>query len=167
MRGFLEAFAACAARAVLVVGLIVASVQFASAQQAQDTNWQNMVTDPDVAQQLDTASSLNLSGCWSGALHDSKFGSGTGFLFFVQQGGKAVTGTGAGIDTSGLKSGGPLTGTIKSNSFSVKFHHKKCNVGFSGKMPSSDLVGHYTYKCGGTSTKGSFTFTFDASGNSC
>lgn len=164
MYGILKSFAVSAATVALAMGLIVASAQFA---RAQDTDWQNMATGSDVAEQPDKAAPLDLNGCWSGTLADAKFGSGTGFLFFEQEGDKAVSGTTAGIDTSGVDSSGPLTGKIKKSSFSVSYHGKKCSVRFSGGMPSSDLVGTYHYSCGGETDHGSFRFTFDSSGASC
>ena len=144
------------------MGLIAASAQLACAQ-----DWQNKATGSDVADQPDKAAPLDLNGCWSGSLASEKFGAGTGFLFFEQEGGKAVSGSGAGIDTTGVDTEGPVTGKIKKKSFSVSFHGKKCNVSFSGGLPSSDLVGKYHYKCDGESDHGSFQFSFDSSGTSC
>ena len=166
MLSFVKSLAATAATVMLAVGLIVAPAQVARAQEAPDTDWQNTGTGAEVAEQPNT-SSLNLNGCWSGTVDDSNFGSGTGFLLFVQKGSKAGKGTGAGIDAGGLQTAGPLKGKIKKSSFSVSFHGKKCIVRFSGSMPSSNLIGNYIYHCGGTSTDGSFNFAFDASGNSC
>jgi hypothetical protein len=164
MHGILKSFAASAATVVITMGLIAASAQFA---RAQDTDWQNRATGSDVADQPDKAAPLDLAGCWSGSLASKKFGGGAGFLFFDQNGGKAVPGSGAGIDTSGVNAEGPVTGTIKKKSFSVSFKGKKCSVRFSGGLPSSELVGNYHYKCDGEQDQGSFTFTFDSSGDSC
>ncbi len=164
MYGFLKSLAIPAATVVLAMGLIAASAQFA---RAQDTDWQNKASGSDVAEQPDKAAPLDLNGCWSGTLADAKFGSGTGFLFFDQEGDKAVSGTSAGIDTTGVDTSGPLTGKIKSKSFKVSFHGKKCTVTFSGGLPSSDLVGAYHYNCDGRSDHGTFQFSFDAGGSSC
>jgi hypothetical protein len=160
----LQTLAASAATAVLAMGLIAASAQFA---RAQDTDWQINATDSDVADQPDKAAPLDLGGCWSGTVADENFGPGTGFLFFEQEGGKAVVGTETGIVTSGFEASGPLTGKIKKKTFSLKHNAKKCDFRFSGGLPSNELVGTYHIKCEGKQTQGSFQFSFDPSGNSC
>jgi hypothetical protein len=164
MHGISKSFAASAAMVVMTMGLIAASGQFA---RAQDADWQYKATGSDVADQPDKAAPLDLGGCWSGTIADEKFGSGTGFLFFVQEGGKAVAGTDGGLETDQYTAEGPLKGTIKKKTFSVKFHAKKCSVSFKGGLPSEDLVGTYHIKCDGKQTQGSFQFSFDESGTSC
>ena len=114
------------------------------------------------------AKPLDLSGCWSGPVEDTNYGSGTGFLFFKQSGKKAVKGTVGDLDTSGPDSSGALKGKISSTSFTVSYKKGSCDVQFTGQEPSPDtLTGSYTYDCSEIDTSGTFDFTFDSSGATC
>jgi hypothetical protein len=153
------------AGSLVVLALIISSGQGAS---AQDSAWHNMGSGVEPESDSDAKAPLDLSGCWSGSIDDHKFGDGSAFLFFDQEGDKAVSGTSAGIDAGSLEASGPLTGTIKSSSFKVSFKKKGCNISFSGKMPSADhLSGGYKYSCDKIATHGTFEFTFDSSGTTC
>jgi hypothetical protein len=152
------------AASVVVIGLLLSTPQTAPAQDS-DSDWQ---TNAPAAISEKGAKPLDLSGCWSGSVEDTNYGSGTGFLFFKQSGKKAVKGTDGGLETSGPDSTGALKGKISSTSFTVSYKKGSCHVQFTGQEPSADtLTGNYTYDCSGIDTSGTFDFTFDSSGPTC
>src|ERR1700722_1197608 len=144
-----------------------------TAAMAQDAGaWTLSPSTGEAAAEPDSKKApLDLAGCWSGTIDDSKGGSGTGFLFFVQQGTKLGTGTGAELDIPGSGSAsGPLKGKANSQDFQLGFHGKSCNISFHGKISNSgDLTGmyHLSKKCFGQVLKGTFDYTFDATNASC
>jgi hypothetical protein len=145
---------------------------YARAQDAgsQTADWQASGPPSEVSQPAKAGPPLYLAGCWYGGLDDNSLGSGSGFLYFVQNGKKLVNGTTAGLYFSSYSTGGGLTGKTNSKTFHLKFHKKQCNVSFHGTIDSSgDLTGmyHLSKKCAGFVLDGTFDFTFDPSNQTC
>jgi hypothetical protein len=74
---------------------------------------------------------LDVAGCWSGEIEDNGSRTGSGFLFFVPKGKKAVKGTDTGgmIGTASFLA--PVEGKVRSRHFSQSegkrmspFHHR-------------------------------------------
>jgi hypothetical protein len=156
-------------------GLILSAFVAASstAAVAQDEgSWNLSPSTDEAATQPDSKKPpLDLNGCWSGTIDDTKNGAGTGFLVFVQEGTKLGVGTGAELDIPSLGSAsGPLKGKTNSQDFELGFHGKGCNISFHGKISDSgDLTGmyHLSKKCFGRVLKGTFDYTFDVTSASC
>jgi hypothetical protein len=145
---------------------------YARAQEAgsQTADWQASGPPSEVTEPAKAGPPLDLAGCWSGGVDDNSQGSGSGFLYFVQNGKKLGAGTFAGLSFNSLSAGGDLTGKTNSKTFHLKFHKKQCNVSFHGTIDSSgDLTGmyHLSRKCLGTVLDGTFDFTYDASDTTC
>jgi hypothetical protein len=144
-----------------------------TAAMAQDAGaWTLSPSTGEAAAEPDSKTApLDLGGCWSGTIDDTKNGVGTGFLFFVQQGTKLGTGTAADLEIPSLGSAaGPLKGKVNSQNFQLGFHKKSCNVSFHGTISNSgDLTGmyHLSKKCFGQVLKGTFDYTFDVTNASC
>ena len=144
-----------------------------TAAMAQDAGaWILSPSTGEAAVEPDSKKSpLDLGGCWSGTIDDTKNGAGTGFLVFVQEGTKLGVGTGAELDIPGSGSAsGPLKGKVNSQNFELGFHGKSCNISFHGKISNSgDLTGmyHLSKKCFGQVLKGTFDYTFDVTNASC
>jgi hypothetical protein len=163
--------AGVAALAVMIAG----SACLADAQESnsQTGGWThpNFTSSPSSLPEPEVKTPLDVAGCWSGDFDDTKAGEGTGYLFFVQEGNKLVSGTEASFTLSGLGTGGgPLTGHVTNKSFVAHFNEKACHVTVRGRIVSGDLAGTYNIgkKClGKTAFKGTFDYTFDASGDSC
>ena len=157
------------------VGLILSAFVAASstAAMAQDEgSWNLSPSTGEAATQPDSKNPpLDLNGCWSGSIDDTKNGAGTGFLVFVQEGTKLGVGTGAELDIPGLgAASGPLKGKANSQNFELGFHGKGCNISFHGSIANSgDLTGmyHLSKKCFGQVLKGTFDYTFDVTSASC
>ncbi len=171
-RRMISTIAGVAALAAVIAGS--ACLAYAQESNSQATGWTppNFASSPSSLPEPEVKTPLDVAGCWSGAIDDDKAGEGTGFLFFVQEGTKLVNGTEAGFSIPGLGSTGgrPLTGHVTSKSFLTSFKNKQCSVSVRGRIVSGDLTGTYNIgkKClGDTSFKGTFDFTFDATGNSC
>ena len=156
----------------LILSAFIATSSTAAMAQ-DDGSWNLSPSTGEAATQPDSKKPpLDLNGCWSGTIDDTKNGAGTGFLFFVQSGTKLGTGTGAELDIPSLGApSGPLKGKANSQDFEVGFHGKACNISFHGKISSSgDLTGmyHLSKKCFfGQVLKGTFDYTFDATNASC
>jgi hypothetical protein len=84
---------------------------------------------------------------------------------------KLIKGSDVAFTVIGLgTAGGALTGTVTNKSFATHFKNKTCKVSIRGRIVSDDLVGTYNVgkTClGKTTFKGTFDYTFDATGNSC
>lgn len=160
---------------VASAALIAGSACLAFAQDANSPalSWThpNFTSDASNLPEPEVKTPLDVAGCWSGDFEDTKDGEGTGFLFFVQDGKKLVSGTEASFTLSGLGTGGgPLTGHVTNKSFVAHFNEKACHVTVRGRIVSGDLTGtyHIGKKClGKTAFKGTFDYTFDATGDSC
>jgi len=156
-------------------GLILSAFVAASstAAMAQDEgSWNFTPSTSEAATQPDSKKPpLDLNGCWSGSIDDTRNGAGTGFLFFAQEGTKLGPGTGAELDITSLgTASGALKGKVNSQNFELSFHGKSCNISFHGSIANSgDLTGmyHLSKKCFGQVLKGTFDYTFDVTGASC
>ena len=150
---------ASGAAGLILSAFVAASSTAAIAQDAG--SWSLSPSTGEAATQPDSKNPpLDLNGCWSGTIDDTKNGAGTGFLFFVQEGTKLGAGTGAELDIPSLGSAsGPLKGKANSQDFQLGFHGKACNISFHGKISNSgDLTGmyHFSKKCFGQVLKGTF-----------
>lgn len=154
-------------------GLILSAFVAVSstAAMAQDDGSWNLSPGTAVAQPDSKNPPLDLAGCWSGTIDDTTGGPGTGFLFFVQNGTKLGTGTGAELDIPSLgTASGSLKGKTNSQNFALGFHKKDCNVSFHGTISTSgNLTGmyHLSKKCFGQVLKGTFDYAFDVTSASC
>jgi ribosomal protein L27 len=154
-----------------VFGLIAASAPLAVAQQADDNDagMQILVSPPAVPSKHHVRESpLDVAGCWSGETEDNGSRTGSGFIFFVQKGNKAVKGTNLGVTNGATTVVGPIKGKVTIKSFFLKAKEKKCRVSFVGQMPNEALVGSYSFEdCGSITTEGTFVYDFDPTGESC
>jgi len=158
-----------------VAGLILSAFVAASstAAMAQDEgSWNFTPSTGEAATQPDSKKPpLDVNGCWSGTIDDTRNGAGTGFLVFVQDGTKLGVGTGAELEIPSVGgASGPLKGKVNSQNFQLGFHGKGCNISFHGSIANSgDLTGmyHLSKKCFGQVLAGTFDYTFDVSGASC
>jgi hypothetical protein len=161
---------ASGAAGLILSAFVAASSTAAIAQDAG--SWSLSPSTGEAATQPDSKNPpLDLNGCWSGTIDDTKNGAGTGFLFFVQERTKLGVGTGAELDIPSLGSAsGPLKGKANSQDFELGFHGKACDISFHGKISNSgDLTGmyHFSKKCFGQVLKGTFDYTFDVTSASC
>ena len=161
---------ASGAAGLILSAFVAASSTAAMAQ--DDGSWNFSPSTGEASTQPDSKKPpLDLSGCWSGTIDDTKNGAGTGFLFFVQDGTKLGVGTGAELDIPSLgTASGPLKGKANSQDFELGFHGKGCNISFHGTISNSgDLTGmyHLSKKCFGQVLKGTFDYTFDVTNASC
>jgi hypothetical protein len=170
-RRTISTIAGIAALAALIAGS--ACLAFAQESNSQTGGWTrpNLSSSASALPEPEVKTPLDVAGCWSGGIDDKKTGEGTGFIFFVQEGKKLVDGTGAGFSFTGFGSeSGSLTGHVTNKSFVTSFKEKPCKVNVRGRIVSGDLVGTYSIKkkCTGViPLKGTFDYTFDASGDSC
>lgn len=138
----------------------------------QSDEWQPL-TPRAVAPQPDKRTPPpDVAGCWSGDLDDNVLGSGSGFAFIVQKGGKILKGTMIGVSfPAGPSAQHGIKGSIN-NKGALKLHLTQfsCTVDIHGKVVSDEVVGTFylNKRCGlGRRLKGTFDFTFDAGGTSC
>ena len=164
MYRFMKSFAVPAATAVLAGGLELRRLDSSRAHRMPIGR-----TGPPVPTSASNQTRRRSTWVDAGAARSPTRNLVPGHGFFVLRAGRGQGGQRdrRGIDTTGVDTSGPLSGKIKSKSFAVSFHGKKCNVRFSGGLPSSDLVGGYRYDCDGKSSHGTFQFTFDSSGTTC
>ncbi|MGH7781804.1 MAG: hypothetical protein ACREQR_18460 [Candidatus Binataceae bacterium] len=172
MSRFVRAVTASAAAAVLITGVIAGSARFARAQDAaasQDSAWTATTPGAAVSEPDKAAPPIDVAGCWSGTIEDANAGAGTGALFFVQRKKKLVKGSGASLDIGNTTGIGALKGKATSTSFVATLHARQCKtLAFAGSPSGAGLVGTYILRrCLGLTTNGTFSFTFDATGNSC
>jgi hypothetical protein len=149
-----------------------ACLAYAQESNSQTSDWThpNFSSSASTLPEPEVKTPLDVAGCWSGTIDDKKTGEGTGFLFFVQEGKQLVSGTDAGFTFTGFGTeGGSLTGHVTNKSFVTSFKEKPCKVSVRGRIVSGDLVGTYSInkKCAGIAFKGTFDYTFDATGDSC
>src|SRR5271156_868960 len=157
--------------AVAVLGLTAASAGPPAAQQADDNDaGMQILVSPsaDLSAHRIKESPLDVAGCWSGETEDDGSRDGSGFIFFVQKGKKAVKGTNLGITFGSATTEGPITGKVTVTSFFLKVKEKRCEVSFVGQMPNEALVGSFSFKnCGSPLIEGTFIYDFDPTGESC
>ncbi len=170
MSKLVRAFTAGVTAAILVAGSVAVSPRNTHAQDAdsQSAPWASRAAGTLMAQP-DSKPPLNVAGCWSGSVDDRRQGTGTGFLYFVQNGKNLVAGTSGQISLSTVTAGGPLSGRVTPRSVFAGHHAYSCNVAFRAREISGDLVGAYNLNkhCAAVKLAGTFDFTFDASGTSC
>jgi hypothetical protein len=146
---------------VVILGLLCGLSDSAYSQDLQGwVNWGTVGGGEDIESKTPP---LNLQGCWTGTEEDQG-GEGQMFINFSQHGRTITKSSSAGIAFStGQGATGPVSGSVNSKSFQVGFHHKSCNISFTGKLPNGgpDLVGRFNFNCKPTGIKRNFKGTFD------
>jgi hypothetical protein len=150
---------------IVFLGLLCGLSRSAYSQDLQGwSNWGTVGGDEETELK---APPLNLQGCWTGTEQDQG-GEGQLFINFSQRGRILTRNSRAGIAFSnGQGATGPVSGSVSSKSFQVGFHHKSCNVSFTGKLPNGgpDLVGRFNFNCKPIGIKRNFRGTFDLVSN--